>query len=92
MNTAEITWLNGATDNKIHYTLLGKSNVIPGALVYQRSDGRKETHFTPERVKELLATGSLAITEVKNGFPTKMELTKGDFKPGSTYETLDLGA
>ena len=92
MNTTEIAWLNGASDNKITYTLLGKSNVISGALVYQRSDAKKETHFTPERVKELLATGSLVITEVVNGFPAKMELTKGDYKPGATYEKIDLGA
>lgn len=90
MITEAITWLNGALSNKIHYTLLGKSNVIPGALVYQRSDGKKETHFTPERVNELLAKGNLVITDVKNGFPTKMELTKGDFKPDSTYEKIDL--
>ena len=90
MNTTEISWLQGATSNTIDYTLLGKSNVISGALVYQRSDAKKETHFTPERIKELLATGSLVITEVKNGFPTKMQLTKGDFKAGASYEKLDF--
>ena len=58
MDTTQISWLQGATSNVIDYTLLGKSNVISGALVYQRSDAKKETHFTPERVKELLATGS----------------------------------
>jgi len=86
-----VAWLNTKKDNTIEYTLLGKSNVISGALVFQRSDGKKETHFTPERVNELLASGSLEITEVKNGFPTKMKLTKGDFTPGASYEKIDLG-
>ena len=90
MNIAEISWLQGATSNTIDYTLLGRSKVIKGALAYQRADGKKETHFTPERVMELLATGSLVITEVKNGFPTKMQLTKGDFNPGDSYEKLDF--
>lgn len=88
MQNANIAWLSGANDNTITYTLLGKSNVIPGALVYSRSDARKETHFTPERVKELLASGSLTITEVKGDYPSKMVLKKGDFKAGASWEAI----
>ena len=87
----KIAWLETKKDNTIEYTLLGKSNVITGALVFQRSDGKKETHFTPERVEELLASGRLEITEHKYGFPTKMKLKKGDFTPGASYEKIDLG-
>ena len=89
------SWLDSASSNTIDYTLVGHSNVIPGALVYSRADKKKETHYSVERVTELLAKGDLTITEVKiiEGveMPYKMSLKKGNFDGGSKFTPFSLG-